>query len=90
MQWCHPRRDRQQSRRLFPPQLPPLGAAKIVGPVRIEHREQSYLGLTSSGRRKGGMIPPPNVVYLLHQAPTTSIPLNPLGAKGWQVVPALV
>jgi hypothetical protein len=86
MQWCHPRRDRQQSR-LFPPQLPPLGAAEIVGPVRIEHREQSYFGLTSSGRRTGWMITPPNLVYLLHQTPTTSISLNPLRARGWQVVP---
>ena len=33
---------------------------------------------------------PLNLVYLLHLAPTTSIPLNPLGARGWQVVLALV
>src|SRR5215203_2190366 len=32
----------------------------------------------------------PNVVYLLHQAPTTSIPLNSLGARGWQMVSAPV
>src|SRR5918995_986731 len=42
------------------------------------------------GRRTAGVIPPPNMVYLRHQTPTTSIPLNPLGARGWQVVPALV
>src|SRR5215203_3201374 len=29
----------------------------------------------------------PNVVYFLHQAPTTSVPLNLLAARGWQVVP---
>ena len=32
----------------------------------------------------------PNVVYFLHQAPTTSVPLNPLGARGLQVFPPLV
>jgi hypothetical protein len=32
----------------------------------------------------------PNVVYFLHQAPTTSVLLNPSGARGWQVVPPLV
>jgi hypothetical protein len=31
-----------------------------------------------------------NVVYLLHQAPTTSTLLNSLGARGWQVVPPSV
>src|SRR5215216_3372524 len=69
---------------------PYLRAAEIVGPISIGHREQAYLSMTSSGRRTGGVIRPPNVVYLLHQAPTTSIPLNPLGASGWQVVPAPV
>src|SRR5215208_3459312 len=29
----------------------------------------------------------PNVVYFLHQAPTTSVPLNQLGARGWQGIP---
>jgi hypothetical protein len=26
----------------------------------------------------------PNVVYFLHQAPTTSVPLNPPGVRGWK------
>jgi hypothetical protein len=59
----------------------------MIGPISVDHREQSNIGTTSSGRRTYALIPPPNVVYLLHRAPTTSIPLNTLGARGWQVVP---
>jgi hypothetical protein len=69
---------------------PYFRVAEIVESTSIDHRKLSKIGTTSSGRRKGEVITPPNMVYVLDQTPTTSIPLDPHGARGWQVVPALV
>jgi hypothetical protein len=46
-----------------------------------------------AAERVGSIIPEeavPNVVYFLHQTPTTYIPLNPPAPRGWQAVPAPV
>ena len=69
---------------------PSLSAAEIVGDDEYRASRAIAFGHNVIGKAYGGMIPPPNMVYLRLQTPTTSIPLNPLGARGWQVVPALV
>jgi hypothetical protein len=70
---------------------PSLGAAERVGPIIIEHCDQRCLG--AMGLIYPGFFPRkavPNVVYVPQHAPTTSVPLNPPAARGWQVVLPLV
>ena len=67
-----------------------LGRLASRGPISIEHREQQSLGAWITLPRCLPEMLVPNVVYLPLYTPTTSIPLNPPGARGWQVIPALV
>ena len=56
----------------------------------LGHREQQCLGagITLPIRLPEEVVP--NVVHLPQHTPTTSVWLNPSGAKGWQVLSAPV
>ena len=58
--------------------------------IGIELREQSLLVTTSLGRSTGGMTTPQMWCTSYTKPPTTSIPLDSLGARGWQVFLPLV
>src|ERR671921_863265 len=75
------RRDR--SRRLRPEDIGAL-SRRVERHQSTDARSSMRL-LPIRGARLG-----PHAVYLPQPTPTASILLNPLGARGWQVVPALV